>query len=274
MRNLIQRHPLIALFGLIYLFGWIILIPSALDSQGWLPFHLPGAFSTLAGWAPGLAAIIVTAATGGRAAVKELFRRFLIMRVSPVWYVVALFGMAGAMLAGVGLFTLSGGTAVIPAASGPASSVAIVFVVTVLLGVVLNTEEIAWRGVALPRLQAAYGALGASLILAVPEGFLHLPLFLQKDVAFFQNVGIPAFMLFSFALTVLYTWIFNNTRGSLLIVTLLHASQNAWANLLSDDQAAPFYWTVGLLVAVAIAVVAVFGSARLVRGPVAALSPT
>ena len=83
---------------------------------------------------------------------KELFRRFLIMRVSPVWYVVALFGMAAAMLAGVGLFTLSGGTAVIPAASGPASSVAIVFVVTVLLGVVLNTEEIAWRGVALPRL--------------------------------------------------------------------------------------------------------------------------
>ena len=108
----------------------------------------------------------------------------------------------------------------------------------------------------------------------MPEGFLHLPLFLQKDVAFFQNVGIPAFMLFSFALTVLYTWIFNNTRGSLLIVTLLHASQNAWANLLSDDQAAPFYWTVGLLVAVAIAVVAVFGSARLVRGPVPTLSPT
>src|SRR2546428_11812865 len=144
----------------------------------------------------------------------------------------------------------------------------------VQLGVILMTDEIACRGVTRTQLQAWSGALGASLVLAVPEGFLHLPLFLQKDVAFFQNVGIPAFMLFSFALTVLYTWIFNNTRGSLLIVTLLHASQNAWAILLSDDQAAPFYWTVALLVAVAIAVVAVFGSARLVRGPVPALSPT
>src|SRR5438874_7715645 len=135
MRLWIARHPLIALFGLIYLFGWIILIPSALDSQGLLPFHLPGVFSTLAGWAPGLAAVIVTAATGGRAAVKDLFRRFLIVRVSPVWYVVAIFGMAAATLGGVALFTIFGGTAVIPAASGPALTVAIVFIVTVLLGV-------------------------------------------------------------------------------------------------------------------------------------------
>lgn len=62
-----------------------------------------------------------------------------------------------------------------------------------------------------------------------------------------------------------HTWFFNNTRGSLLIVTFLHASQNAWANLLSDNSARPFYFTVGALVIVAVIVVVTFGPARLSR---------
>lgn len=74
-------------------------------------------------------------------------------------------------------------------------------------------------------------------------------------------------MLFSFVMTIIYTWLFNSTRGSLLIVTLLHASQNTWANLLSDNQAAPFYLTVGLLAVVVVAMVTIYGAQNLSRRP-------
>ena len=50
-----------------------------------------------------------------------------------------------------------------------------------------------------------------------------------------------------------------------MLVTILHASQNTWANLLSDNTARPFYFTVVLLAVLAVAVVVAFGPARLSR---------
>ena len=52
-----------------------------------------------------------------------------------------------------------------------------------------------------------------------------------------------------------YAFVFNSTKGSLVIVTLLHASQNAWANLLSDNSARPFYFTVALMWAIALGLI-------------------
>lgn len=263
----IRRHPLITLFALVYVFEWIILVPQALASRGLFP-QIPAILGIVVGWGPALAAVIVTGFTGGRKDVRALFARFLIWRVGLWWYLIALFGLAAATLAGIGLSVLFGGVIpVIPTMGFPLPTVALAFVVTMLFGALINTEEIAWRGVALPHLQATHSALVASLILAVPEGLSHLPYFFNSSITFYQTVGIIAFMLFSFALTVIYTWVFNNTRGSLLILTLLHASQNAWANLLSDNTARPFYFTVGFLVAVAIALVIAFGPARLSTSP-------
>ena len=88
----------------------------------------------------------------------------------------------------------------------------------------INTEEIAWRGFALPRLQARYDILVAILFLAIPEVALHQPLFWVKENPFYPNVGVFWFSAFSVAAVFIYAFIFNKTKGSLLIVTLLHAS--------------------------------------------------
>jgi len=87
------------------------------------------------------------------------------------------------------------------------------------------------------------------------EVVLHLPLFLVKENPFYQTVGLVAFSAFSVAMVFIYTFVFNKARGSLIIVTLLHASQNAWANLLSDNTARPFYFTVALAWMIAIALI-------------------
>ncbi len=138
--------------------------------------------------------------------------------------------------------------------------------------IVLVPQALASQGLfpqipAILALAVGWGPGLAAVIVTGPEGFSHLPYFFNKGIAFYQTVGIVAFMLFSFALTIVYTWVFNNTRGSLLLVTLLHASQNTWANLLSDNTARPFDLTVGLLIVFAIGLVIVFGPARLSRKP-------
>jgi len=119
----------------------------------------------------------------------------------------------------------------------------------------LNTEEIAWRGFLLPRLQAKYGPLAAALLVLIPETLLHLPYFFNRDIDFYQTVGMFWFTAFSAAAVFIYTFVFNKTKGSLLIVTIMHASQNAWANLLSDNSLRPFQFTVALMWMIAIALI-------------------
>jgi membrane protease YdiL (CAAX protease family) len=262
----VRKHPVLAMYVLMFALAWVVLVPEALASRGLLPFQMPMALSFLTGWAPAIAALVVTGQAEGRTGVRNLLGRFLIFRVGLRWYAVALSLIAVAILGGIGLHVLFGGAMpVIPVAGAPAATVIFAFVVTMLLGILLNTEEVAWRGFALPRLQARHGALVAALQAAVPESLLHLPYFFNKDVDFYQNVGLISFTVFSIALSVLYAWMFNNTKGSLVLVTLLHASQNTWANLLSDNTARPFYFTVILLSLLAVAVVLVFGPARLSR---------
>jgi membrane protease YdiL (CAAX protease family) len=109
-------------------------------------------------------------------------------------------------------------------AAGPWPLLPFVFVQTLLLSSPMG-EEPGWRGFALPRLQARLGALGASLVLGVLWGLWHLPLALTS--------GDPTAGTFSgwylLGITgeaVLYTWLFNSTGGSLLLVLLLHAAMS------------------------------------------------
>lgn len=255
IKTFIKRNPLISMYALLFLLGWPIQILDALASHGYAP-KPPAILNIATGLTPAIAAIIVTAVLAGRAGVKDLFRRFLIWRVGVQWYIVGIFLLAGVILGGIGLHVLFGGAMPeMPIAGAPVSLILFAFTVTVIVGALVNTEEIAWRGFALPRLQSRYGALTAALLIAIPESLFHLPHFWNLDSVFYQNVGLFWFTAFTVAIVFIYTYIFNKTGGSLLIVTILHASQNAWANLLSDNTLRPFQFTVALVWMIAIALI-------------------
>ena len=252
LRLFIKRNPLLSMYIIMFTIAWSIMIPQALYSQGILSTPLPGFLEILTGWTPAIAAIIVSAVLAGRSGVRALFGRFLIWKVGAPWYLIGTFLLALIILGGIGLHMLFGGaTPVIPAAGTPLWQLALIFLAFVLLGFLINTEEIVWRGFALPHLQPRYGALLAALFIAVPEVLLHLPLFWVQD-SFIRSVGLDWFTAFSVAAVFIFTYVFNRTKGSLLIVTLLHASQNAWSNLLSDNSPRPFYFTVALFWALAL----------------------
>ena len=86
-------------------------------------------------------------------------------------------------------------------------------------------EEIGWRGYALPRLQKKLHPLLASLVLGILWGIWHLPYFLIEG-SVHQKMGLPFFILATIGYTLLYTWIYNGTKGSVLLICLLHAANN------------------------------------------------
>jgi membrane protease YdiL (CAAX protease family) len=86
-------------------------------------------------------------------------------------------------------------------------------------------EEVGWRGFALPRLQARHSALVSSLLLTLGWALWHVPLFLYRPGYTGMGVAGIAGWLFSLVTgSVLLTWLYNGSRGSLLTVALFHAA--------------------------------------------------
>jgi membrane protease YdiL (CAAX protease family) len=91
-------------------------------------------------------------------------------------------------------------------------------------------EEPGWRGFALPRLQERYGPLPGSLILGLLWACWHLPLFLTS---FEGHAGsglltVLGFIIGTTGMTIVITWVFNHTQGSLLLAMLGHAALDAF----------------------------------------------
>lgn len=124
-----------------------------------------------------------------------------------------------------------------------------------------------WRGYVLPRLQAKYSARVASLIVGVIWGFWHFPKFLVEG----WDGSLVWFVVSTMARAVLYTWLYNSTRGSLLLVTILHAAGKVAGVFLPISNSAAnqgaFVLEVILTIIVAAGVTLLAGWARLSSKP-------
>jgi uncharacterized protein len=270
---MVEKYQVSVLVLLVYGLTWPFMILEVLASRGMLPFTLPGIFLILQGFMPGLAAVIVTGLVHGRPGVRALFRKILIARVGARWYAFAFFIMAAVSISAILLANRLGASPVIPLLSsklpfsGPLGLLAGI-VVLFLFTMLFNAEELAWRGVALPRLQARHNALVASLILSIPWLFFHLPLFFKVGSSQSKTVFL-SYAIGMMATTILFTFLYNHTRGSLLLVWILHASMNTWTQIFSINSSAPnplLDWMLtGVLVALAVIVVIVYGAKNLSR---------
>lgn len=112
-----------------------------------------------------------------------------------------------------------------------AQDLVFVFVSTMLYGGGL-AEEPGWRGFALLRLQERTDPLAASVVLSIAWSVWHLPLhFLAAGTSalpLLQTVvvGLALRLLSVLPLMIIATWLYNRSRGSLLLLVMLHASAN------------------------------------------------
>jgi uncharacterized protein len=262
--SLVKRHPIIAFFVLAYALAWIIESPlvfltdSVTRTQGLI-------LTILSANVPSVVAIGLTAMVFGRGALRKLLGRLLIWRVNPLWYLGVVLGPVALVAGMVGLNTLLGGPAL--SLGMPLVSVAIFFAFSIFPGSALG-EEIGWRGYVLPRLQSRMSALSAALLIAPIWGLWHLPLWLDGAPGHTPLIYV-GFVLSVFALSILLTWVYNSTGGSLLLVVLAHATFNLPITILygalGGRVTVPVLLYFGLMAVAAIVVVIVAGPAHLSR---------
>jgi membrane protease YdiL (CAAX protease family) len=168
--------------------------------------------------------------------VRQLLGRYVLWRVRLRWYVFALLGVPLIMLVGTMVYSME--LPSLAALGGPSyllSYLASFALVTVLGGPLL--EEGGWRGFALPRMERLHGPLLASLILGVLWALWHLPEFLVPSwTAAMGGGGILSIILFTLGaitFTIVITWVFNNTRASLLLAILVHSSIDTFGGTLA-----------------------------------------
>jgi membrane protease YdiL (CAAX protease family) len=233
-QGIVGRHPLISFFILAYAISWLFWLPVSLskDGIGIFPFSTPVLVLVAIGtFGPTFAAFITAAITQGRAGVRLLLRRYLLWRVGLVWYLLAILGIPLFQI--LTAFLTSGATSAF-------YSPALLQIPSLFLDYLLSScvslplggplgEEGGWRGFALPRMQPLLNPLGASLVLGVFWALWHLPLFYIKSWGGGGNQGqaptlsvLLLYVIIVLAFSVIFTWFFNNTKGSLLLAILLH----------------------------------------------------
>ena len=254
--SLIRRHPLISFFVLAYALSWW---PIAFYAAGLSP-------STIISFGPFLAALVVLAATQGKTGVVGLLRRIVRWRVGLRWYAVALLlpVVVTAAAAALNVLLLGAKASSSVAELGGLTGLFSTFALLLLIpGIGGSWEEPGWRGYALPRLQTARSALFASLILGVVWAFWHLPLFITGQQQWSDIVFIIVW-------TITFTWLFNNSRGSVLLAMLMHAMNNTISSffgpMFSGADAVSQAWLyTALWGVVAIVLVVVYGPTHLSR---------
>jgi len=217
-----KRHQVTTFFIITYAITWGIAAFAILFSTqfkqifGELTYFNPMAILAVA--APTISATILTVAWQGKAGLRELYARLIRWRFGIQWYAFLLIGIPS-----LGWLTaLVAGASPVYRLTSPALafSVLLNLLVTGPLG-----EELGWRGYALPRLLKQFNPLIASLILGAIWGVWHLPSFYISSLVQ-SGLSLPVFLSFAVINSILITWIFQHTGGSVLAIALFHYAVN------------------------------------------------
>ena len=270
MKKWIQKYQLLSFFALSYAimfgvtFGYIYRNPSQ-PVQQWSLVWFFSIFS------PSISALIISGIIGGIPEIKRLLTGFTRWKVGWRWYFWAAFLILGPLAI----------TMIYKALGNPSAGIRPGETILSMLGIIVFqlfsgpiAEELGWRGFALPRLQAKYTALVSSLILGVIWTCWHIPYFFVTG-ATQMGIPFPIYLVLVLTITFYLTWLFNNTRGSLIITILAHFFYNLTAFLTSVLGLMPamlFYMTAGpLLALVVVVVVFKYGPRYLSKKPVTEL---
>lgn len=194
----------------------------------WLPEIFWDINLYLAPFGPLVAAFFLTYLNEKKQGALRLAKRGLAYKFNLIWYLPVIF----LMLIIAGLSTLIAGWL-----EGNAANYTIMtdpwliirnFIYILFLGGPLQ-EEFGWRGYALPRLLKNYKAVTASIILGIIWSIWHLPLNfinqagLQYQAAITYIISSLILMVF---VSILFTWIYQNTGGSIFAVLIFHTMLN------------------------------------------------
>ena len=256
LRQLVRAHPVAAFYALAFPLSWRAYVVALVR---------PGGELGLDPYGPLVAAVLVTALSGGLAALRSWGRSLLRWRAAPSLYAFAVLFPLLVTLLGIGANVALGATPPAPEKWAAWPSLLVVFPLVMVLGGPLG-EEPAWRGLALARVAERRPMLQASLAVGVVWFAWHLPLLLARP-----GELVPGFVGILSA-SVVFGWLYQRSGGVVLLPLLMHTAQNTFGGefagpMFSGADATRLSWLRGGFYLVTAAVL-VLRDARLRVAPV------
>ena len=187
----------------------------------------------IGGFTPSLVGLLLTWLQEGKEGLKRMGRRVIQFNLGLRWY-----------LAEIGIVLLIGLGEIIldTLITGQAFNFSLFiqqagsFLPLIIIGPL--SEELGWRGYAQERMQKAWSPALSGAILGVAWAFWHLPLFFMIGTSQ-HELGLPflPFIVMLSALSVIYAWFLNNTRGSIWSAILFHWLYTYIAQVISSGYA-------------------------------------
>ncbi|MEO7213427.1 CPBP family intramembrane glutamic endopeptidase [Mucilaginibacter sp.] len=220
MKAFVTKYSVSCFIGLAFVISLLIGLPLKIfilnDVFAGSEIGLSYCSKILVVFGPAMAAIIVSYFTTGSAGVRALLSKLQPYIEHIIWW----FGLpfAGLAITIVGFmaagFTFSQLVAMV-------TSVSPLLLLMHLGGAVLFIglgEELGWRGWLLPKLAEGRPLKHAMLMVFVVWALWHLPLFFAG-----WRVAVP-FVIAVFALSVIFTWLWDRVGGNVFVLAIAHAS--------------------------------------------------
>jgi membrane protease YdiL (CAAX protease family) len=220
---------------------------------GWITFRIPkGVLILFAQFGPSLAGLFVIYIERGKQGIFSVLKSLTRLKLPLKWFIFALFFELALFHLIILYCAISGygNINIIPSYLFQSYLNFLINAASLTLLTGLG-EEIGWRGLLLPRLQAKYRIIIAAIILSLINSLWHfqsdcMTLILKADFAGFSAIYFPDMMiriLITIPVVFIIIYLFNKTRGSLLIMIFYHGSANAsyeWAKEITGNND-PFF---------------------------------
>lgn len=232
------RH--IVLF-FVFSFLWTWAFYFAIIAFGLNPYQGTGMILLICGGcSPTFVGIIMMLATYKKEEKIDYLKRvYQVRRIGSAWWLTIILLFPVIFAVSVGLDLLTGGAA--PGMTNLSAVLAspVSFLPLILLSFMSGpfSEEFGWRGFALDPLLGRFGFTGGSVLLGLVWGVWHLPLYFMPQTWHgqmgFQLSGFWMFILMSVGLAVLMSFVYVNTKRSILSALLMHLFSNFTSQLLT-----------------------------------------
>ncbi len=234
-----ERASIVKYFVLTFLISWILWSPLYFSEEASEFWALPGA------WGPTIAAIILSYMNLGKDGVRKLLKKLFIWKVPFKYYIFSIFGVLFVGILAILFYRITGGSfpdfSVVLKGMGLSEGDLMLALLLAPLFFLINTllggpiaEELGWRGYAQGMLQKNYSPNISGLIIGFLWSIWHLPLFFFLPQAV-GSVPLWAYIPLMTAMGVIFSWLYNRTRGSVLLAILLHGGMNFAHGFLGAD---------------------------------------
>jgi CAAX protease family protein len=173
-----------------------------------------------------LPAWVISSAFAGSEGIRNMLATLIIPKGKILYYFIALLTFPIVTVAGSMITNMMHANAWFPEVSrvgGLTMTLLSTFFFVIFFAGGIN-EESGWRGFAQKRLQAKYNPLVSAILLWFLMVIWHIP----NDLLQYQNGGyfMIRIVLYLF-ITILFSWTYNRTNGSIWTVVIFHASMNS-----------------------------------------------